>query len=129
MLTCTIVETDILYFAQTQPEINLPGCNHGAVNTYNTIDPKTLTNGAYTAQQVAANPLCFATQFAVAEIPLITGLSSSALSSSIKSLQGALSSQGCATIGSVNQSALTACPGFSLYGGPTGPVAPGAIQS
>jgi hypothetical protein len=29
----------------------------------------------------------------------------------------------------LNMTAFQACPGFSIYGGPTGPVAPGAIQS
>lgn len=35
----------------------------------------------------------------------------------------------CITIPSLNTSAMAACPGYSLYGGPTGPVAKGAIQN
>lgn len=121
------VQTDILYFAQTQPEILIPGCNQGKVNSFNAIDINTLTSGAYTAKSAAANPVCFATTFAKAELPLLTGVSnlgpvSSALDNVIKSLN-------CPAISKVNQSALTVCPGFSFYGGPTGPVAPGAIQS
>lgn len=124
-----IVEADILYFAATQPEILTVGCNQGRVNSYNAIDVKTLTNGAYTAQQVAANPVCFASAFAKAELPLLTGLSSTTLAPLNTALNNILSASNCASIGSVNQSALVACPGFSFYGGPTGPVAPGAIQS
>ncbi|EME38183.1 hypothetical protein DOTSEDRAFT_141173 [Dothistroma septosporum NZE10] len=120
--------SDIGYFGQTQPGIYQIGCNKGKVNTYSPFDPSQLTNGAYTAQQVAANPVCFAAEFAIAEIPLLSGVStnSAALITQLKSYTSALN---CASIGSVNQSALTSCPGFSFYGGPTGPVAPGAIQS
>lgn len=67
----------------------------------------------------------------MAELPLITGLNinTAPLSTLVNQLSTTLTKMGCASIGSVNQSALTACPGFSFYGGPTGPVAPGAIQS
>lgn len=124
-----IVELDILYFAATQPEILAIGCNKGTVNSYSPIDPALLTNGAYTAAQVAKNPICFASAFAQVELPLITGLSATALAPLTTLLNGITSGLNCASIGSVNQSALTVCPGFSFYGGPTGPVAPGAIQS
>lgn len=125
----TTVVTDVNYFAATQPEILAVGCNQGRVNSYNAIDYKTLTSGAYTAAAVAANPICFASSFAKAEAPLITGLNSTALAPLNKVLDGIVSTLKCPAITKVNQSALTACPGFSLYGGPTGPVAPGAIQS
>merc|ERR1712014_384667 len=69
-------EADILYFAETVPEVLELGCNHGAVNTFNTIDAATLSNGAYTVEQAAQSPLCFASEFAKVEIPLITGLTS-----------------------------------------------------
>ncbi|KAL9094518.1 MAG: hypothetical protein Q9165_003077 [Trypethelium subeluteriae] len=121
--------TDIAYFTETALQINLPGCNKGTVNSYSIIDPALLTNGAYTAEQAAANPFCFAVEFALAELPLITGLSISELASLIGPLTSPLSGLNCTPIGSVNQSALTVCPGFSLYGGPTGTVANGAIQS
>ncbi|USW58157.1 Putative chloroperoxidase [Septoria linicola] len=123
--------SDIGYFAETVPEILQVGCNKGKVNTFTPIDPYQLTSGAYTAQQVAKNPLCFASAFAKVEAPLITGFAAN--SPQLKSLNavfdGLTIGQNCAAIGAVNQSALTFCPGFSFYGGPVGPVAPGAIQS
>ena len=129
LLTLNTVESDILYFSETLPQINGVGCNQGKVDTYDTIDASTLSNGAYTAQQAAANPLCFATQFAKAELPGLTGLSAAAL----KPLNTVFNSVGstlkCTAIGSVNTTALSACPGFTLYGGPKAKVAPGAIQS
>ena len=125
----TYFQTDILYFAETVPEVLEIGCNKGAVNTFSPIDPYQLTSGAYTAQQVAANPFCFAAAFSKAEIPLLTGLSTSALGPLNTLFDSLTSGMNCAAIGAVNQSALTACPGFSFYGGPTAPVAPGAIQS
>ncbi|KAI9658792.1 MAG: hypothetical protein M1821_002352 [Bathelium mastoideum] len=120
---------DILYFSETQPEISIPGCNKGTVDSFSPIDIAALTNGAYTAEQAAASPFCFAAEFALAELPLVTGLPLATLTSAIAPLTSILSGQNCQAIGSVNQSALTVCPGFSLYGGPTGPVAPGAVQS
>ncbi|KAK5150275.1 hypothetical protein LTS14_010251 [Recurvomyces mirabilis] len=121
--------TDILYFSMTNPQINSVGCNQGRVDSYNTIDAATLSNGAYTAAQAAANPVCFATEFAIAEIPSLTGLPATAVAPLTKTLQGLTSGLNCKAIGSVNQTALSICPGFAFYGGPTGPVAPGAIQS
>lgn len=119
------VETDILYFAETQPEILSVGCNKGKVDTFSLLDPATLTTAGPDAAQIAKNPLCFGVEFALAELPGILGVTASALSP----LANAAKGLNCPSIGSVNQSALTACPGFTLYGGPTGPVAPGAIQS
>lgn len=114
-----------MYFAETQPEILSIGCNKGKVDTFSLLDPATLTSAGPDAAQIAKNPVCFAAEFALAELPGILGIAASALSP----LTSAVSKLGCSSIGSVNQSALTACPGFTLYGGPTGPVAPGAIQS
>lgn len=127
----TYFQTDILYFAETVPEVLEVGCNQGKVNTYNKLSPELLSNGAYTAAQVAKNPLCFGIAFAMAEAGPTLGIDvskapASTLFSQLKQLAAPLN---CASIGSVNQTALAACPGASLYGGPTGPVAPGAIQS
>lgn len=123
------VETDILYFTETIPQINIPGCNQGKVDTYNNVDPSTLSNGAYTVEQAAANPLCFATEFALAELPGLTGLGSAALAPLTTVFNAVTSELDCTAIGSVNTSALSVCPAFSLYGGPKAKVAPGAIQS
>nr|ANZ54407.1 heme-thiolate peroxidase HTP3 [Leptoxyphium fumago] len=119
--------TDILYFAETAPEILGIGCNKGTVDSYDLLDPALLTNGATDAEQISKNPVCFASAFAEAELPLITGLDTTALQPLFTLLNNITGD--CSSIGEVNQSALTICPGFSLYGGPTGPVAPGAIQS
>ncbi|KAM3415965.1 hypothetical protein BST61_g9455 [Cercospora zeina] len=123
--------SDIGYFSQTVPEIFVVGCNKGRVNTFSPLDPFQLTNGAWTAQQAARNPICFANEFAKAQIPLLTGerpqdTFAAPLFSALDAISRPLN---CPSIGSVNQSALAACPGFSFYGGPTGPVAPGAIQT
>jgi len=100
----------------------------GKVNTYNTIEASIISGGAYNAAQVAANPLCFSTEFLLNSIPLL-GVSS-AMAAQLKSVMAPISTTlGCTPITNANTSALTGCPGFSMYGGPTGPVAPGAIQS
>ncbi|KAK5164366.1 uncharacterized protein LTR77_010062 [Saxophila tyrrhenica] len=127
--TIPYFNTDVLYFAETQPEILSVGCNQGKVDSFNAIDADTLSNGAYTANQAASNPVCFASEFAKAELPGLTGLGSVALAPLTKTLNGLTSGLNCASIGSVNTSALTACPGFSFYGGPNAKVAKGAIQS
>jgi hypothetical protein len=121
--------TDVLYFTSTNPQLSLVGCNQGKVDTYQTIDASTLSNGAYTAAQAAANPLCFGTEFVLAELPGLTGLTSSLLAPLVSNLKSVTKALNCASIGSVNTSALALCPGFTLYGGPTAPVAAGAIQS
>ncbi|KAK5722834.1 hypothetical protein LTR17_014220 [Elasticomyces elasticus] len=121
--------TDVLYFTAANPQLTLVGCNQGKVDTYQTVDATTLSNGAYTAEQAASNPLCFATEFARLEIPALTGLASTLLSPLTSVLNTVSNNLNCAKIGSVNTTALALCPGFSLYGGPTAAVAPGAIQS
>ena len=107
------------------------GCNTGKVDTYQTINANELSNGAYTVQEAAASPLCFGTAFILAELPSITGLSltGSLLSPVVSALNTVQSSLNCKAITNINQTALAVCPGFTLYGGPTGPVAPGSIQS
>jgi len=97
----------------------------GKVNTYTTIDPSIISSGAYTAAQVTANPFCFSTEFLLNSLPALIGVSSPLVSQ----LESSITSLGCKPITNANTSALAACPGFSMYGGPTGPVAPGAIQS
>lgn len=90
-----------------------------------------ITNGAYTTGQVASNPICFASEFTKASLPGITGLplTNPLLSPLVNALNAVTGPLNCAAIGSVNQTAFAACPGFSLYGGTRGPVAPGAIQT
>lgn len=107
-------ESDILYFASTVPQILAVGCNKGRVNTFTPIDPAQLTNGAYTAQQVAKSPICFASEFTKAEIPLITGLKldNPLVAPLVSALNTATTGMNCASIGSVNQSAVAFCPGY-----------------
>lgn len=130
--TIPYFETDILYFAETVPQILEVGCNQGTVNSYNTISAETLSGGAYTAESVAEHPLCFAAASLTAGAQTLLGLPAS----SVATLDGLLSNVSsalgttCPSFASNNSlSALTLCPGFSLYGGPTGVVAPGAIQN
>jgi len=129
--TIPYFQTDILYFAETVPQILAVGCNQGAVNTYNTISAETISGGAYTAESAAANPLCFATATLAAGASSLLGLSGAAISQLTSALDGVSKSLGttCPPITNLTLSALTVCPGFSLYGGPTAPVAPGAIQN
>ncbi|KAK4630964.1 hypothetical protein CLAFUW4_03081 [Fulvia fulva] len=114
-------ESDILYFAQTVPEVLQLQQNQS----------RGITNGAYTTGQVASNPICFASEFTKASLPGITGLplTNPLLSPLVNALNAVTGPLNCAAIGSVNQTAFAACPGFSLYGGTRGPVAPGAIQT
>ena len=123
-------EADILYFAATDPQILTIGCNAGKVNTYNTISPSVLTAGASTVTSLLSNPFCFGVQFLEAAGPSLLGLSSTQTSALQPALQSAASAAGCASnpITTTSLTQLQNCPGFSLYGGPTGPIAPGAIQ-
>ena len=50
-------QTDILYVAETQPEILIPGCNQGKVDSFNAINVTALTGGAYTSALVSKNPV------------------------------------------------------------------------
>ena len=123
-------EADILYFAATQPEILNIGCNAGKVDSYGIISPEALTAGAATLQSLLSNPFCFGVQFLEQAGQSLLGLSSSQTSSLNSALQSAASSAGCGLnlIRTTSLTVLQNCPGFSLYGGPQGPVAPGAIQ-
>lgn len=103
----------------------------GKVNSYNSLDISTLSGGAYTAASFAANPLCFANAFAAAEGPSLLGLTAAQSTLITSALVNATTALGvsCPSITNANFTALQLCPGFSLYGGPTGKIAPGAIQS
>ncbi|WPH01539.1 Hypothetical protein R9X50_00438500 [Acrodontium crateriforme] len=127
--TVPYFETDILYLAEVEPRILGVGCNKGAVNTYSVIDPAILTNGAYDADQIAASPLCFALEFATLELPGLTGLTSTLLAPLVDVLNQATTALNCKSIPAINNDALAVCPGLTVYGGPTAPVASGAIQS
>ncbi|KJX94397.1 oxidase like protein [Zymoseptoria brevis] len=118
--------SDVRYFAETQPEILAVGCNQGRVNSYNGIDPSVLSGGAYSSADVAKNPGCFASSFLAAS----AGQSSdSQIKAAASQISGLVSGLGCAPITALNTTSFSLCPGFSRYGGPEGPVAPGAIQN
>jgi len=123
--------SDVLYFAETVPQILAVGCNTGTVNSYNTISPEALSGGAYTAEMVAENPLCFATATLAAGASSLLGLSGPGIGQLTSALDGVSKSLGttCPPITNLTLSAFSVCPGFSLYGGPVAPVAPGAIQN
>lgn len=122
---------DVLYFAETQPEILEIGCNQGRVNSFNKYDFDTLASGRNIAEKLAKNPVCVASQFAKAEIPMLTGIKpiDTAFAPLVRILDAVVKEFDCESIGEVNSTALVACPGFSFYGGPTAKVAHGAIQS
>ncbi|KAI9708550.1 MAG: hypothetical protein M1828_002711, partial [Chrysothrix sp. TS-e1954] len=113
---------DIKYLAATQPQILTSGCNTGAVNTFTPINTTALTGSAYTPADVLANPLCYGLAYANAQAGFL-GVVNSVLGELILPIQNTL---GCKTIPSLNMSVAMACPGYSLYGGPTGDVAKGA---
>lgn len=126
-----LVNSDVLYFISKYPSFLSIGCNQGQVNTFEPIDVSTLSNGAYTAAQVAANPWCFGTAFALGQLPSMIGLPLAGvlLAPLVKLLNGVLSQLSCPAMPSVNMSPLEACPGFALYDGPTAATAPGAVQT
>ncbi|CZT22238.1 related to oxidase [Ramularia collo-cygni] len=120
--------SDILYFAETQPEILNIGCNQGQVNTFLPLNTNLLTNGAYSDESAAKDPSCFAMQYGVRA--MLDSASPSLLAPLTNALSSTLAALTCPSISSFNLTALAlGCPGFSLYGGPSAPVAPGAIQS
>jgi hypothetical protein len=123
-------ETDLLAFASTQPQIISVGCNMGKVNSYNMISVEEISGGAYTAQDVATNPFCYSIESIRYSAPSLLGLAGSLLTGLLDMLVPLEQTFGCQPFnGNGNFTALKACPGFSIYGGPSGPVAPGAIQS
>jgi len=129
--TIPYFQTDILYFAETVPQIFAVGCNQGAVNTYNTFSAETISGGAYTTEFAAKNPICFATATLAAGASSLLGLSGGGVTQLTSALNGVSKALGmtCPPITNLTLSEFNACPGFSLYGGPQGPVAPGAIQN
>lgn len=135
-----LVAKDLLFFSEKHPEIISLGCNQGRVNSYNSIDPSKLTLGAYNASSVASNPACFGLQYGIrtmldAAVPsgLVGGLLAPVTTPLKTLLSGVLSSLadlGCAPIAAIDETVIDSiCPGLSIYGGPTGPVAAAAIQS
>lgn len=124
-------EADILYFAETVPEVISIGCNKGKVNTYSTFSPESLTAGAATAASVLANPFCYGLGLLETGGQAFLGLSD-AQEAQLKQGLAAAAKAGNCPLNNITTTSFTQfkdCPGFSLYGGPTGPVAPGAIQS
>ena len=99
------------------------------MDTYVPFDIALLTGGAYTAESVAENPLCFATQMMKAQQTGLAGLSLGILTPLFDVISSISSKYSCVPISAINTSEMAACPGFFLFGGPTASVAPGAIQS
>lgn len=124
-------EADILYLAEVEPRIISVGCNQGKVDTYNPISFESLTNGAATLSSVLANPFCFGIDFLETGAQAFFGLSDAQEAQLKSGLASAAKAANCpqSNITTTSFTQIKNCPGFSLYGGPTGPVAPGAIQS
>lgn len=119
------VSTDIGNFAEGQEYTQTAGCNTGTVDSFQVIDVTAMTGGAYTPASALADPVCFGIAFANAQakkVPIVSDV----LFELILPIQNTL---GCVTIPSLDTSVSESCPGYSNYGGPTGPVAPGAIET
>lgn len=112
---------DTSVFAKRTPEINTPGCNTGTVNSFVTIE------GSYDGYDFSSpgQGLCFAVAeiLGVAEMLPVVGILVDML---ILPVQNVLD---CRTVPARNDSVGDICPGYSFYGGPTGEIAPGAIQN
>jgi hypothetical protein len=93
------------------------------------IDPAAFSDNAYTFEQLVASPFCFAVEAFELEAPGFSGLSPDQLAPLTRYFDAAVAGMNCSSIGSVNRTIIAECPGFSFYGGPTGVVAPGAIQN
>ena len=122
-------EADILYFAAKYPEVLSIGCNAGKVNTYNNFAGQ-IAAGANTITSLLQHPICFGINFLQAAGPSLLGISAGQASQLNGALQQAASAAKCGPnpISSTSLTQLQNCPGFSLYGGPDGTIAPGAIQ-
>ncbi|GAB7363424.1 hypothetical protein MBLNU230_g3700t1 [Neophaeotheca triangularis] len=134
--------SDVLYFQQQDPRELLVGCNQGQVNSFNVIQTGIATNGVYTLQSLLDNPACFLSGFAELAVPKLLGTeggSDGPLSGLLNSLTGMLTDLTSTLSGAVggescegfqvNETAFAICPGFALYGGPEGEIAPGAVQT
>lgn len=108
-------ETDILFIARKYPEILGIGCNQGAVNTFKTISPNSLTNGAATLSALTSNPICFGIQFLEAGAQSLLGISDAQESQLMKALSGASSAAKCGNnpIKTTSLTQLKNCPGMS----------------
>lgn len=123
-------EADIVSMALKYPRILDIGCNMGTVDSYNSISIESLTNGEVTATDLLHNPFCSVARVLIGSSQALLGLTQAQANTLQTSLQPYLTGANCT--GNYTSQSLTLlknCPGFSLYGGPTGPVAPGAVQS
>lgn len=107
-------------FATLESRVSGQGCNNGTVNSYTAIKPST-NSSDYNPLSLTSD-LCYA--FAIMET-LAANAAGNIIELLVLPIQNAL---GCNTT-ATGQSVAEGCPGYSFYGGPTGPVAPGAIQS
>lgn len=121
------LNADTQYFGKTVPQLTEFGCNQGRVNSFSTYSIAELTGGAYAdGAAVLKNPLCFAGATLQATAGSLLGINGAALDLLNTALSPIVGD--CPAITHPNFSQLQQCPGFALYGGPTGYVAPGAIQ-
>ena len=116
------LSADIGMFNEGQEYIGQPGCNQGTVNSYVAIN---VSDAQGSTTNPLFSPLCDGFAYANSEIVDNIPVAGLVVQELLLPIQNAL---GCPTASSVNETAMQACPGYSLYGGPTGQVAPGAIQ-
>jgi len=95
----------------------------GKINSFYEINVANLTKGACSKEDALTNSLCFCLAF-VNNIANLVSVVNNVVQEVILPVQNLLS---CQTIPELALSVTEACPGYSLYGGPTADVAPGAI--
>lgn len=98
----------------------------GAVNTFTQINTTNTGLDSYDFSQPTES-VCYAlaqANKALSDLPLV-GVVTLVLNLLITPITNALS---CPTVPGVNDSVGEVCPGYSFRGGPTGPIAPGAIN-
>lgn len=98
----------------------------GAVNTFTSINTTNTALDSYDFSQ-PTDSVCYALALAgdtLGKLPVV-GVVVLVLNLLIAPITNALN---CPTVPSVNASVGEACPGYSFRGGPTAPIAPGAID-
>lgn len=102
------------------------GCNMGQVNTYTPFNNSDTNTSDYNFSD-PGDDLCYGISLAISAAGLDgqVGLAQYVADEILTPIQDALN---CDVVTATNQTIGQACPGYSSYGGPTGPVAPGAVQ-
>lgn len=117
---------DNTMFFEQYPDFSKPGCNQGRVNSYVQINDSDTDPSHYDFSKPNA-AICYGLTEVTNTLRgnAVTGIVGGVVSEILVPLKDAL---GCVSVPSLNKTVEQACPGYSLYGGPTAPVVAGAIQ-